>query len=182
MFGIGSTELLVILVVALIVLGPKSIPGLAKTLGKVMGEFRRVSTEFQRTMNAEVAQDEHEKRKKEAEEELFGNKAKAETAPTAPQPAPTAPPAAPQAAAQTDATPPSPAATATVDAASAAPVSTAATSEQAAPVDASTGINVAPDSPLAQAVARAEAEARGEVYSPAPTTAQESAPKSGEKA
>ncbi len=74
MFGIGSTELLVILVVALVILGPKSLPGIAKTLGKVMGEFRRVSTEFQRTMNAEVAQDEHEKLKKEAEEELFGNK------------------------------------------------------------------------------------------------------------
>ncbi len=81
MFGIGSTELLVILVVALVVLGPKSLPGIAKTLGKVMGEFRRVSTEFQRTMNAEVAQDEHEKLKKEAEEELFGtNSADASTA------------------------------------------------------------------------------------------------------
>ncbi len=72
MFGIGSTELLVILIVALVVLGPKSLPGIAKTVGKVMGEFRRVSTEFQRTMNAEVANEEHEKRKKEAEEELFG--------------------------------------------------------------------------------------------------------------
>ncbi|MEG2173596.1 MAG: Sec-independent protein translocase protein TatB, partial [Desulfovibrionaceae bacterium] len=72
MFGIGSTELLVIFVVALIVLGPKSIPQIAKTLGKAMGEFKRVSTEFQRTMNAEVENEEHEKRKKEAEEELFG--------------------------------------------------------------------------------------------------------------
>ncbi len=71
MFGIGSTELLVILVVALVVLGPKSLPGIAKTVGKVMGEFRRVTTDFQRTMNAEVAQEEHEKRKKEAEEEFF---------------------------------------------------------------------------------------------------------------
>ncbi len=72
MFGIGSTELLVILIVALVVLGPKSLPGIAKTLGKVMGEFRRVNTEFQRTINLEVAQEEHAKRKKEAEEELFG--------------------------------------------------------------------------------------------------------------
>ncbi len=76
MFGIGSTELLVILIVALVVLGPKSLPGIAKTLGKVMGEFRRVSTEFQRTMNAEVAQEEHEKLKKESEEELFGTESK----------------------------------------------------------------------------------------------------------
>ena len=42
MFGIGGTELLVILVVALIVLGPKSVPQIARTLGKAMGEFRKV--------------------------------------------------------------------------------------------------------------------------------------------
>ncbi len=82
MFGIGSTEILVIIVVALVVLGPKSLPGIAKTIGKVMGEFRKVTTEFQRTMNAEVAQDEHEKLKKEAEEELFGDDKKEDVAST----------------------------------------------------------------------------------------------------
>ena len=74
MFGIGSTELLVILVVALIVIGPKSLPGIAKTAGKIMGDFKRITNDFQRTMNAEVAQEEHEQRKKEAEKELFGDK------------------------------------------------------------------------------------------------------------
>ncbi len=78
MFGIGSTELLVILVVALVVLGPKSLPGIAKTVGKVMGEFRRVTTDLQRTMNAEMAQEEHDKLKKEAEKELFGHGEEAE--------------------------------------------------------------------------------------------------------
>ena len=63
MFGIGGTELLVILVVALIVLGPKSVPQIARTLGKAMGEFRKVSTEFQRTLNTEIELEEHEKRK-----------------------------------------------------------------------------------------------------------------------
>ena len=58
MFGIGSTELLVILLVGLIVLGPKSLAGLSRTLGKIVGEFRRVSTDFQRTLNAETAQEE----------------------------------------------------------------------------------------------------------------------------
>ena len=71
MFGIGGTELLVILVVALIVLGPKSVPQIARTLGKAMGEFRKVSTEFQRTLNTEIELEEHEKRKQEAEKELF---------------------------------------------------------------------------------------------------------------
>lgn len=66
MFGIGSTELLVILVVALIVLGPKSLASVSRTLGKAMGEFRRVSTDFQRTLNAESA--EAEIREKAAEQ------------------------------------------------------------------------------------------------------------------
>ena len=41
MFGIGMTEVLFILAIALIVLGPKKLPELAKTLGKAFGEFRR---------------------------------------------------------------------------------------------------------------------------------------------
>ena len=64
MFGIGSTEFLVILLVALIVLGPKSLAGIARTMGKAMGEFRRISTDFQRTLNAEAAQEEEADRKK----------------------------------------------------------------------------------------------------------------------
>ena len=67
MFGIGSMELVVILLVALIVLGPKSIPQIAKTIGKVMGEVRRVSTDFQRAMNVEVAAEEREAAEKRAQ-------------------------------------------------------------------------------------------------------------------
>lgn len=76
MFGIGSTELLVILLVALVVLGPKSLPKMARTLGKAMGEFRRVSTDFQRTLNTEVDLDDHNERKKAAEKEFFSDEAR----------------------------------------------------------------------------------------------------------
>ncbi|MFV0421842.1 Sec-independent protein translocase protein TatB [Oleidesulfovibrio sp.] len=73
MFGIGTTELLVILVVALIVLGPKNLPKAARTLGKGLAEFRRVSTDFQRTINTEIELEEHEKRKQEAKKDLYGD-------------------------------------------------------------------------------------------------------------
>lgn len=64
MFGIGSTELLVILLVALIVLGPKSLASASRSLGKAMGEFRRVSTDFQRALNVEAAREEERQREK----------------------------------------------------------------------------------------------------------------------
>jgi TatA/E family protein of Tat protein translocase len=46
MFGIGMPELLVILGLALIVLGPKRLPEIARALGKGMSEFRRASEEL----------------------------------------------------------------------------------------------------------------------------------------
>ena len=81
MFGIGSTELLVILVVALLVLGPKNLPKIAHTIGRAMGEFRRVSTEFQRTLNTEIAIDDEKKKaqeRKAAKAAKAAEKAKAE--------------------------------------------------------------------------------------------------------
>jgi len=48
MFGIGMTELLVILTVGLLVIGPKKLPELARSLAKGLAEFRRASTEMRR--------------------------------------------------------------------------------------------------------------------------------------
>jgi TatA/E family protein of Tat protein translocase len=46
MFGIGMPELLLILAVALIVLGPKKLPELARALGKGLAEFRRATDDL----------------------------------------------------------------------------------------------------------------------------------------
>ncbi len=57
MLGVDASELLVVLLVAFLVLGPKDMPALAHKLGRMFGTFRRMSTEFQRTLNAEIALD-----------------------------------------------------------------------------------------------------------------------------
>lgn len=54
MFGsIGMTELIVIMVVALIVIGPKRLPELARTLGKALGDFKRATSDFQSSFSIE---------------------------------------------------------------------------------------------------------------------------------
>jgi len=56
MFGIGTGELLLILVVALIVLGPERMPRVARDIGKVVGDLRRTSDELREEfLNADRA-------------------------------------------------------------------------------------------------------------------------------
>lgn len=50
MFNVGTPELLVIMAVALIVLGPDKLPEAARRVGQVMGEIRRISAGFQAEM------------------------------------------------------------------------------------------------------------------------------------
>lgn len=59
--GLGTTELLVILVVALILFGPRKLPQLSRSLGKSLGEFKRASEDFKKTWEKEVAMEEREK-------------------------------------------------------------------------------------------------------------------------
>jgi Tat protein translocase TatB subunit len=53
--SLGSTELLFILVVALIFFGPRKLPQLAHQIGKSLAEFRKASDDFKRTWEREVA-------------------------------------------------------------------------------------------------------------------------------
>ena len=53
--SLGSTELVFILVIALIFFGPRKLPQLAKSMGKGLAEFRKASDDFKRTWEREVA-------------------------------------------------------------------------------------------------------------------------------
>jgi Tat protein translocase TatB subunit len=54
MFGIGMPEMLMILALALIVIGPKRLPDIARALGRGFSEFRRATDELKNTLSAEV--------------------------------------------------------------------------------------------------------------------------------
>ena len=51
---LGTTELLVVAVVALILFGPRKLPEIGRTVGKAIGEFKRASDDFKRTWEYEV--------------------------------------------------------------------------------------------------------------------------------
>ena len=53
--SLGSTELIFILIVALIFFGPRKLPQLARSMGKGLAEFRKASDDFKRTWEREVA-------------------------------------------------------------------------------------------------------------------------------
>ncbi|NTV49963.1 MAG: twin-arginine translocase subunit TatB [Geobacteraceae bacterium] len=57
MFGIGMPELLIIMAIALIVIGPQKLPELARSLGKGLSEFKRATESFKQTIedDAKVA-------------------------------------------------------------------------------------------------------------------------------
>jgi len=55
MFGsIGMPELVIILVLALIIFGPRKLPELGRSLGRSIGEFRRASNELRSTLEEEI--------------------------------------------------------------------------------------------------------------------------------
>lgn len=70
MFGIGMTEMIVIAALALIVLGPKKLPDLARSLGRGFAEFKRATNELKSTIDMEMkAEDERYNRELQAKGE-----------------------------------------------------------------------------------------------------------------
>ena len=53
MFGIGIPEMMIIMVIALIVVGPHKLPELARSLGKGLAEFKKASNDFRKNIEEE---------------------------------------------------------------------------------------------------------------------------------
>jgi len=59
MFGsLGLPEILFILVVALLIFGPRRLPEIGRTVGKALGEFRRATTDLKRSIDTELTLEE----------------------------------------------------------------------------------------------------------------------------
>jgi sec-independent protein translocase protein TatB len=78
MFDIGWGELLVIGIVALVVIGPKELPGVVRTLGQSMAKLRRMAADFQHQFNEAMREAELADLKKDAEK-LIGDATSAVT-------------------------------------------------------------------------------------------------------
>jgi Tat protein translocase TatB subunit len=55
--SLGGPEIFLILVIALIVFGPRKLPEIGKSMGKMLAEFRKASNDFKRTIEEEVEAD-----------------------------------------------------------------------------------------------------------------------------
>lgn len=108
MFGMSMTEVVIILVIALLVLGPKELPKAAKAIGKTLREVRRAGDDLRTTFEREVMYDDKELRRPvKAPEGAVASGSTLSTDETATSETPSlseanAPPAAPEAVTEVD--------------------------------------------------------------------------------
>lgn len=67
--SVGMPELIIIMVIALIIFGPRKLPELGRSLGKSIGEFRKASNELKSTLEEEIRLEEQREQRAKMEAE-----------------------------------------------------------------------------------------------------------------
>jgi sec-independent protein translocase protein TatA len=92
MFGsIGMPELIIILVIALIIFGPRKLPELGRSLGRSIGEFKKASNELRSTLEEEIRIEEQRDQRAATRAEQDSAIAAAASAPPSATPPPVTP-------------------------------------------------------------------------------------------
>ena len=58
MFGMGWTEIMVVLAIAIMVIGPEQLPGVARTIGRMLAQFKRAANDLKSAVGDEISQHE----------------------------------------------------------------------------------------------------------------------------
>ena len=82
---IGMPELVIILVIALIVFGPRKLPELGRSLGRSIGEFKRASNELRSTLDEEIRVEEQRNAERQRVDSERRTETRAEDEPTVPR-------------------------------------------------------------------------------------------------
>lgn len=73
MFGLSMTEVILIAVVILVVIGPKKLPDIAKSVGKGYGEFKRTLNDLKQSVNVDINDTPKQSAAQQSHEELKEN-------------------------------------------------------------------------------------------------------------
>jgi sec-independent protein translocase protein TatB len=79
MFDVGFSEMLVIAIVALIVIGPERLPAVARTVGTLLGRLRRYTNDVKAEVNRELQLEDVRKMQRELAEQARGLEQKAQS-------------------------------------------------------------------------------------------------------
>ncbi len=63
MFNLGFSELILLGLIALIFIGPHQLPEVARTIGRLLNEWKRATSDFQSSITTHLTEDIHQRRK-----------------------------------------------------------------------------------------------------------------------